>query len=85
MLPSAFKVGLDEFLCDDFKVTAPLRFTLCTTLPSLGDAVSQLLPQPLHCTEPDQDFRKPTCLSVPFTAATATERILDFDVGHCQQ
>ena len=36
--PNAFKVGLDEFLCDVFEVTAPLRCTVCTTLPSLGDA-----------------------------------------------
>ena len=53
LLPNASKVGLDEFLCDVFEVTAPLRCTLCTTLPSLGDAILQLRPQLQHCTEPD--------------------------------
>ena len=78
----ASKVGLDEFLCDVFEVTAPLRCTLCTTLPSHGDAALQLRPQFRHCTEPDQDFRRQTCPSVSFPAGT--ERILDFDAGHCE-
>ena len=84
LLPNASKVGLDESLCDVFEVTASLRCTLCTTLPSHGDAASQLRPQLRHCNEPDQDFRKLTCLSVSFPAATATERILGFDVSHCE-
>ena len=84
LLPNASKVGLDDSLCDVFEVTAPLRCTPCTTLPSHGDAVSQLRPQLRHCTEPDQDFRKLTCLSVFFPAATATERILDLYECHCE-
>ena len=71
----------DELLCDVFEVTAPLRCTLCTTLPPHGDAVLQLRPQLRHYTEPDQDFRKLTCLSMSFPAAIATERILDFDAS----
>ena len=52
--------------------------------PSHGGATSQLHPQLRHCTEPDLDFRKLTCLSVSFPTATATERILGFDVCHCE-
>ena len=48
------------------------------------DAVSQLRPQLRHCTEPDEDFRKLKYLSVSFPAATATERILGFDVCNCE-
>ena len=75
-------VGLDESLCDVFEVTAPPLCTHCTTLLSHGDAVSQLRPPLRHCTEPDQDLLKRSCLSVSFLAATA-ERILGFDVSHC--
>ena len=45
----------------------------------------QLRPQLRHCTEQDQDFHKPTCLTVSFPAATATERILDFDASRCER
>ena len=83
-LPDASKVGLDESLCDVFEVTAPDRCTPCTTLLSHGDAVSQLRPPLRHCTEPGQDFRKLTCLSMSFPVATATETILGFDVSHCE-
>ena len=82
LLPNASKNGLDEFLCDVLKVTVPLRCTLCTTLPSHGHAVLQLRPQLRHCTEPDQDFHKLTCLTVSFPAATATEKILEIDANH---
>ena len=78
--PSASKVGFDEFLCDVLEVT-----TLCTTPPSLGGAALQLRPQLRHCVEPDQDFHKPTCLTVSFPAEPATERILDFDASRCEQ
>ena len=73
LLPSAPQVGLGEFPCDVFEVTAPLRCTLCTTLPSHGEAVLQLRPQLRHCTGLDQHFRKLPCLSVSCPAATATE------------
>ena len=84
LLPNASKVGLDEFLCDVFDVTAPPQCTPCMTLPSHGDAVSQLRPTLRHCTEPDQDLRKLSCRSVSFPTTTATERILGFDVSHCE-
>ena len=44
LLPNVSKVGLDELLCDVFDVTVPPRCTPCATLPSHGDAVSQLRP-----------------------------------------
>ena len=86
LLPSASKVGLDlmKFSAMLFKLTAPLRCTFCTTLPSLGDAAWRSRPQLQHCTEQDQDSHKSICLTVSFTTATATERILDFDVSHCE-
>ena len=56
LLPNASKVGLDEVLCDVFEVTVPSSCTPCMTLPSHGDAVSQLRPPIQHCTEPDQDL-----------------------------
>ena len=85
LLPNVSKVGLDdESLCDVFEMTAPPRYTPCTTLPSHGDAVSHLRPQVRHCTEPDQDLRKLSCLSVSFLAATATEKIIGFVVSHCE-
>ena len=78
------KVGLDESLCDVFEVTAPPRCTPCTTLLSHRDAVSQHRPPVRHSTEPDQDPRKLSCLSVSFLAATTSEKILGFDVSHCE-
>ena len=85
LLPNASKVGLDECLCDVFEVTAPLRCTLCTTLPSLGDAALQPRPQLQHCIEQDQDSHKSTCLTVFFPAAAATERNLNFDGSRCER
>ena len=82
--PMPPKSGLMNLFATFFEVTAPLRCTPCTALPSHRDAVSQLRPQFRHCTEPDQDFRKLTCLSVSLPAATATERVLGFDVSHCE-
>ena len=84
LLPNVSKVGLDESLCDVFEVTALPRCTPCTTLPSHGDAVSQLRPPVRHCIGPDQDLRKLSCLLVSFPAATATGRVLGFDVSHCE-
>ena len=83
LLPNASEVGLDESICDVFEVTVPPRCTLCTTLPSHGDTASQLRPPLRHCTEPDQDLRKLSYQSGFFPAATATERILGFDISHC--
>ena len=67
--PNVSKVGLDEFLCDVFEVTVLPQCTPCMTLPSHGDAVSQLRPPIQHCTERYQDLR---------------ERIHGFDASHCE-
>ena len=65
--------------CDVFEVTVPPQCTPCMTLPSHGDAVSQLRPPIQHCTEPDQDLRKLFCLSVFFSTTTASENVSSAD------
>ena len=85
LLHNASKVGLAVLFCAFFEGTAPPRCAPCTTFPSLGDAVLQPRPQLQHRTEPDQDSHKSTCLKVSVPAAAATERILDFGAGRCEQ
>ena len=69
---NASKVGLDDFLCNVFGVTALPPCTLCPTLLSFGDPALQPRPQLRHGTEQDQDSDKSTCLTVSVPAATAT-------------
>ena len=84
--PDDTKVGLGESLCDVFEVTAPLRCTLCTSLPSHGDDVSQLRPPVRHCTALSQIRIFASCLVCLCISQQQLprRRIIGFDASRCE-